>query len=178
MYINERDARGEQALSVAREMMAAARTAPKSKGVDIIEIATITGADIERLSAQMVIQAEQSGLKFLLRDAENLHQAQAVVLIGTKLLNHSLNCGYCGFATCALKPAATPCALNSIDVGIAVGSASAIAADRRVDSRVMFSAGWASIQLGLLPDCGEVIAIPISISSKSPFFDRKPKEDK
>jgi Uncharacterized protein containing a ferredoxin domain len=44
-----------------------------------------------------------------------------------------------------------------------------------VDSRVMFSAGMAAQRLGYLGDCTCVMAIPISASSKNPFFDRKPK---
>jgi len=68
-----------------------------------------------------------------------------------------------------------PCALNTMDVGIAVGSACATAADLRVDTRVMFSAGLAAQQLGWLPECRSVLAIPVSAASKNPFFDRKPK---
>ena len=38
---------------------------------------------------------------------------------------------------------------------------------------IMFSAGLAAQQLGLLGEgVGQVYAIPVSISSKSPFFDR------
>lgn len=70
-----------------------------------------------------------------------------------------------------------PCALNSIDVGIAIGSACATAADNRVDTRVMFSAGLAAQQLDWLPGCQTVFAIPLSASSKNPFFDRKPKQE-
>lgn len=39
MILNERDARHEHILQVARQMMTAARTAPKGKGIDIIEVA-------------------------------------------------------------------------------------------------------------------------------------------
>ena len=85
---------------------------------------------------------------------------------------------HCGFPTCASKPSETPCALNTIDVGIAIGSACATASDLRVDSRVMFSAGLAAQSLNWLSGCKNVIAIPISCSSKNPFFDRKPKEKK
>jgi len=53
-----------------------------------------------------------------------------------------------------------------------------MAADLRVDTRVMFSAGLASQLLNWLPDCKQVFAIPVSASSKNPFFDRKPKEQK
>ena len=63
----------------------------------------------------------------------------------------------------------------SVDLGIAIGSACAMAADMRVDTRVMFSAGLAAQRLGLLGDCKCVMAIPVSCSSKNPFFDRKPK---
>jgi uncharacterized ferredoxin-like protein len=88
-----------------------------------------------------------------------------------------LNCLHCGYPTCESKPAETPCAINAVDLGIAVGSACAKAADLRVDTRVMFSAGFTAQRLGMLGgDCGCVMAIPISASSKNPFFDRKPKE--
>ncbi|WP_294609198.1 ferredoxin domain-containing protein, partial [uncultured Bacteroides sp.] len=51
-------------------------------------------------------------------------------------------------------------------------------ADLRVDTRVMFSAGLAAQQLEWLPGCKSVYAIPVSASTKNPFFDRKPKEEK
>ena len=88
-----------------------------------------------------------------------------------------LNCGHCGFSTCAGRTEGVPCALNSIDVGIAIGSACATAADLRVDTRVMFSAGLAAQRLNWLKDCKMVMAIPVSASSKNPFFDRKPKQE-
>jgi hypothetical protein len=50
------------------------------------------------------------------------------------------------------------------------------AADNRVDTRVMFSAGLAAQRLNWLEGCCQVFAIPVSASSKNPFFDRKPKE--
>ena len=39
-------------------------------------------------------------MKFFLRDAENIRQADAVILVGTRLQSLSLNCGYCGYPTC------------------------------------------------------------------------------
>ncbi len=175
MIVNERESRHEHVLQVGRQMMTAARTAPKGKGIDIIEVGMVTDQDIVRLSEEMVRYSEESGMKFLLRDAENLQQAEAVIIIGTAQKVQGLNCAHCGYATCAEKPDAVPCAINTIDVGIAVGSACATAADCRVDSRVMFSAGMAAQRLGYLGDCTCVMAIPISASSKNPFFDRKPK---
>lgn len=177
MIQNEREIRHELVLQAAHRMMTAARTAPKGKGIDLIEVALVTDEDILRLSEEMVRVAEETGMKFFLRDAENIQSADAVVIIGTRLQNQGLNCAHCGYATCAAKPESVPCAINSVDVGIAVGSACATAADLRVDTRVMFSAGLAAQRLGLLVECKCVMAIPVSASSKNPFFDRKPKQD-
>ena len=159
MILNERDARHEHILQVARQMMTAARTAPKGKGIDIIEVALITDEEIKQLSDTMVAMVE------------------CVILIGTREQAQGLNCGHCGFTTCAGRTEGVPCAINSIDVGIAIGSACATAADMRVDTRVMFSAGLAAQRLNWLKDCKMVMAIPVSASSKNPFFDRKPKQE-
>ena len=43
MIQNEREIRHEHVLEAVRQMMTAARTAPKGKGIDIIEIAMVTG---------------------------------------------------------------------------------------------------------------------------------------
>ncbi len=175
MIHNERATRKEQVLQIARQMMTAARTAPKGKGMDIIEVAMVTDDDIHCLSEEMHKIYEEKGLKFLLRDAENILSADAIVIIGTMQQTHGLNCAHCGYETCAEKPEPVPCAINSVDVGIAVGSACATAADHRVDTRVMFSAGLAAQRLRYLGDCKCVMAIPVSASSKNPFFDRKSK---
>ncbi len=178
MIQNERASRHEHVLDVARQMMTAARTAPKGKGVDIIEIAMVTGDDLKVLSDKMVAMVEEHGMKFFLRDAANILQAECVIIIGTREQAQGLNCGHCGYPTCAGRPEGVPCAVNSVDVGIAIGSACATAADLRVDTRVMFSAGLAAQQLAWLPGCRSVYAIPVSASTKNPFFDRKPKEEK
>ena len=176
MIINERESRHEQVLNVARQMMTAARTAPKGKGVDIIEVALVTDEDIKKLSEQLISLSEEKGMKFFLRDADNILSAECVLLIGTRELAQGLNCGHCGFPTCAERSSGVPCVINSVDVGIAIGSACATAADHRVDTRVIFSAGLAAQRLDILKGCKQVFAIPVSASSKNPFFDRKPKE--
>lgn len=173
MIQNERNSRKEQVKHIARQMMTAARTAPKGKGLDIIEIAMITGNDILFLSDEMYRLANKTGLEFIRRDAASVLHAEAIVLIGTRRQTHGLNCAHCGFDTCGEKPEAVPCAINTVDVGIAVGSACAAAADLRVDTRVMFSAGLAAQRLRILGESQTVMAIPVSASSKNPFFDRK-----
>jgi len=174
MLINERDTRHERLLQVANEMMTAARTAPKGKGIDIIEVLTVTGDTIVQLSKAMIEYSEKTGMKFIIRDANNILLAEAIVLIGTKQKTQNLNCGYCGFDTCAEKMTLTevPCAINTVDVGIALGSACSVASDHRVDSRVMFSVGRVAQQIDMMPGCSSIYGIPISGSTKNPFFDR------
>lgn len=175
MIQNERDSRHEHILMAARQIMTAARTAPKGKGIDIIEIALIEGDELKVLSSKMIAMVEEHSMKFFLRDADNISHAECVIIIGTRCQVQGLNCGHCGYKTCSAKPANVPCAINSVDVGIAIGSACSMAADLRLDSRVMFSAGLAAQRLNWLPGCQQVFAIPLSASSKNPFFDRKPK---
>lgn len=174
MIIHERTSRHEHVLYIARQMMTAARTAPKGRGVDLIETATITDDEIKALSETLKVMYTHNGLKFFLRDADNILSAECIVLIGTREQEQGLNCHHCGYPTCASRPEGVPCALNAIDVGIAVGSACATAADMRVDTRVMFSAGQAAQEMNLLEGCKLVFAIPVSASSKNPFFDRQP----
>lgn len=155
-------------------MMLAARTAPKTKGVDILEIRLIDSREeLDALADVMDEKAESRGMMFLHRDASNVRRSDAVLLIGSPIKTMGLNCGYCGYPHCDLKPQFAPCAFNSIDVGIAIGSACATAADARVDSRVMFSVGSCALEAGMMPECTQVLAVSLSASSKSPYFDRK-----
>lgn len=179
MVYNERDERRQYVLNAARQIMGAARTAPKGKGIDVLEVITITDRDINTLADEMRHVYEENEFNFFLRDADNILQAEAVVLIGTREQCQGLNCNRCGFAKCTDRPEGVPCALNTIDVGIAVGSACATAADLRIDTRVMHSAGIAAMRPNMVcHGLNNVLAIPLSCSSKNPFFDRKPKEGK
>ena len=183
MLLNETESREELILAVARGMMAAARTAPKAKGVDMLEIVTINGKrELNKLAEKMREMYEVNGLKIFLRDALNVEQSNAVVVIGTRKGVFNLNCGMCGFSSCIEKEKlqATPCAFNMIDLGIATGSAAAYATDHRIDTRIMYSVGAAAHALGWTPGCHGAIAILLSCTSKNPFFDRaivrKPEE--
>ena len=177
MIIDERDYRKDIVLNMAQQMMIAVRTAPKGKGIDIIEIITVTGEDINVLSDKMIEMVNVHGMKFFLRDADNILSADALILIGTKDQAQGLNCGYCGYSTCVSRDSGVPCALNVTDLGIAIGSACSTALDLKLDTRVMFSAGLACKELGWMKDCNQIYAIPVSASSKNPFFDRKPKTE-
>jgi uncharacterized ferredoxin-like protein len=175
MIENERNTTIKAALEVARRMMTAARTAPKAKGMDRLELSCVSGDDLEILAKKM----EEIGLKnqraSFARDAGNIRQSQAVVLLGSRRGEQELNCGYCGFPTCAEKRQnpVVPCVFPVTDLGIALGSACAVAADCRVDNRVMYTAGMAALELGWLKECFYALSIPLSITGKSPYFDRK-----
>lgn len=175
MLETQRDTCNETLRAAALQIMTAARTAPKACGVDNLEIALVTGDELKRLAERLKELAGTTGRAFFTRDAGNLLLCEAVVLIGTHNAVLNLNCGLCGFPTCLEKideaPAA-PCAFNTHDLGIAVGSAVALAADLRIDCRVMYSAGVAAQDLGLLNNCHAIMAIPLSAWGKSPFFDR------
>jgi uncharacterized ferredoxin-like protein len=174
MIYNERDCRDAAALDIARKMAVAARTAPKGKGLDIIEVAVVTGDDMEALASEMEQISAERGHKFFLRDAGCVRACQCVLLVGTRAQAQGLDCGHCGYDKCGQRAAGVPCAINSVDVGIALGSAVALAADCRVDTRILFSAGDAAQRLQFLGEgVTQVYAVPVSISSKSPFFDRK-----
>jgi len=161
---------------VANQMLIAARTAPKGRGRDTLLLGKLSGSDLFVLAAKMDEIAERSGLKFFARDANNVRNSQMVIILATKIEPLQMTeCGYCGHGTCEgkLEYPEVPCAFNTIDLGIAAGVAASIAADHHVDNRIMFSAAQAIRELGLLNEpCGPALCIPLSVSSKSPYFDR------
>lgn len=164
------------ALHVASLMVAAARTAPKTRGIDNIEIAAIDDEPTrKKLIARMRDLAAKEDRPGLARDAGNIEQAPVVVVIGVKSNTAGLNCGFCGKPTCeALEESGGICSFNSIDLGIATASAAELAGRFHMDNRVMYSIGRASLDLGLLPNSRQALGIPLSVTGKNPFFDRRP----
>ena len=173
MIINQRDSSHETVLTAGRLMLNAIRTAPKARGVDLIEAVLVDGDDLLRLSEAMIELFNETSRPVFERDAKNILQGDAVILVGSRPMPLGLNCGHCGSARCAERAEGVPCAFNEIDLGIALGSAVSLAADLRIDSRIMYSAGMGAMRLNLLPDCRSVMAVSLSVSSKNPFFDRK-----
>ncbi|MDD3088968.1 MAG: DUF2148 domain-containing protein [Candidatus Omnitrophica bacterium] len=159
---------------VAEFMCLAARTAPKTRGRDNLIIALLEPEDKEKVIAKMLEIARRDGRKSFERDAGNLKDAEQIVMIASRKNAIGLDCGFCGHPTCSsLEASGGVCAYNSMDLGIALGSASALAADFRADNRLMFSIGKAAIELGLLgSDAFLAIGVPLSGTGKNPFFDR------
>jgi uncharacterized ferredoxin-like protein len=178
----------ENAVATVADLMAlAARTAPKGKGIDTLEIVVLAKKDMKKLATRLEKLGNERNIGFFLRDAKNLAASDGCVLIGCR--GHEvggINCSGCGYADCAdftkafrkkskqATPFAGPnCALRMADIGIAVGSAVKTAQIHNVDNRIMYSGGVAARELCLFSkDCTVVYAIPLSATGKNIFFDR------
>lgn len=172
-----RDAEKDAICAVADLMAAAAKTAPKGSGKDTIITAIVSGEEKDKLRDKLAELGKEYNEAFMMRDAGNIDNSTCVVLIGCYNTYFGLNnCSMCGFKNCGEnKKHGCPCIFNVTDLGIAVGSAVSVAADHRIDNRVMYSAGRAAVKLGLLGDNVNLCyAIPLSTTNKSIYFDRGP----
>lgn len=174
----------EAVTQMALEILVAAKTAPKGRGIDNLVTYLLEKDDIKNLADEMEKVSEEFGA-FFTRDANNLRESDSVVIIGLKDSQPvGLNCGACGFETCAdfknaKKTTKTPfvgpiCAVKSVDLGIAIGSAASKAKDMCLDNRIMYSAGSAACRSKMI-DAECAYAIPLSVSGKSIYFDRELK---
>jgi uncharacterized ferredoxin-like protein len=174
----EEGIREKAIMTVAEKMLVAARTAPKGRGVDNLVAAVVEKEDIPKIADRMKSMVEEGkAAESFIRDANNILQAEALVLLGTRIKPLGLKyCGNCGFKNCEEKNSSPniPCSFNTGDLGIAIGSAVSVAMDARVDNRIMYTVGIAVKEMELLGDDVKIIyGIPLSCSSKNPFFDRK-----
>ena len=180
MIYSSKDMESRAVLDTVAKVCAAARTTPKTRGMDGLVTCVLTGDEKAQLAAHMRKLADELDYAFFNRDADNVDASDAVVLFGMEEVRRGLDagCQYCHFKSCAdCAKQDGLCAWDAVDVGIAIGSAVSAAADARVDSRVMFSVGRAAKSLGLLGEKATlVLGLPLSVSGKSPFFDRKPKK--
>jgi len=182
--IGSETAEKEALLEAAKLMLVAARTAPKALGVDDILTLIVYSEDKDRIATEMEKIGEERGLEGFRRDAKNVRDSEAVVLIGVRG-GHipGLNCGACGYKSCKEFEAAgrrkgedfvgPTCVFKALDLGIALGSAVKIASVLNVDNRIMYRAGTAALRLGMLPEATVAMGIPISAKGKSIYFDRR-----
>jgi uncharacterized ferredoxin-like protein len=178
----------EAAKTTAMLMAASARTAPKTRGLDSIKTLVLDGQDVQDLAAGMERAAEKmpphtAGI--LKGNANNVRVSTCVLLIGVtgepKRVDAPLDCGACGFDGCERMTKATRrtksftgpvCAFQSMDLGIALGSAVKTAGILNIDNRMMYSIGVAAKEMKLL-EADIIIGIPLSVTGKSPYFDRR-----
>ncbi|MFW9794222.1 MAG: ferredoxin domain-containing protein [Candidatus Thorarchaeota archaeon] len=182
MKISGNDEESKAVIEVARLLLLAARTAPKAAGKDDIESVIVTGKDKDDVAKEMREMAETYG-ELWIRDAVNVEQSSALVLIGLK--GHKtlgINCGACGHETCSEFSKAEKkkgvaytgpiCTIKALDLGVALGSAAKTAQIHNVDNRIFYRAGAAAVKLNIMPDCPIILCIPLSATGKSVFFDR------
>jgi len=178
--------RGEKEgiMQAAYLMLLSARTAPKSGGVDDMIAVIVSGVEKDELAAEMDKIATERRIESFRRDAKNVRDSEAVVLIGvvgTK--SFGLNCAACGYPNCdgfdtAEKKSGQDfvgpnCVFKILDLGIALGSAVKTASALNVDNRIMYRVGTAAQRLKHLPKASVVMGIPVSARGKSIYFDRK-----
>lgn len=176
MIINEGTTIEQSLLHVAQLMVTAARTAPKAKGLNTLEMIIVEGEDVQTLANHLLSMGEALELPSFVRDAGNLRNTPVALALGARVKTMGLKkCGMCGFASCdeKQKHVAVPCVHNAVDLGIAIGSAVSVAMDNRVDNRIMYSAGQALLELGWLgSEVSVAYLIPLSATSKNIYFDR------
>ena len=175
---------GKAIKDVANLMAAAATTAPKSKGFDDLTIEIVSGAKITQI-AKEIKKMRQEDLTsqtfwFLEPDAEAITESAAIFLIGihAKRPPLTLNCQACGFETCAdfeeavrQNKTTALCAFKILDLGIALSTATTVAAQHFIDNRMMWSVGMAAKRLDLIT--GDIVlGIPLAAKGSNPFFDR------
>ncbi len=177
MIYSSKDMEQQAIMITASKMCAAARTAPKAHGKDTIYTYVLTGEDLEVLAKKMeevghhLMGDEMS--TWYGRDANCVRKSDAVVLIGAKKQKRNVpHCGFCGFNNCGeCTQSQAGCAFMYVDLGIAVSSAVSVAADSRVDNRIMLSIGKTVSEMNFEKDC-VWFGIPISVSGKNIFYDR------
>lgn len=166
--------------TVAELMCIAARTAPKSAGKDFVVTEIIEGEACQDLGKAMILYGERMGKRNFDRDGNNVKSSPLVVLIGIKDAQPlGLECGACGADRCIVPNASEgefrgpQCAFRVLDMGIALGSAVKTAGLLNVDNRIMYRAGVVAREMGLI-DADYVMGIPLSVTGKSIYYDRKP----
>ncbi|MBS7606906.1 hypothetical protein KEJ14_03580 [Candidatus Bathyarchaeota archaeon] len=174
----------EAIFNVARLMQVAARTAPKAAGIDDILTLIVYGAEKDAIADKMEEMGEQRKIDLFKRDAKNVRDSEAIILIGVRgSKSLGLNCGACGYRSCkefeeAQKTAGQDfigptCLFKALDLGIAIGSAVKIASTLNIDNRIMYRIGTAALKLNLMPGATVIMGIPLSAKGKNIYFDRK-----
>ncbi|MEM2900513.1 MAG: DUF2148 domain-containing protein [Thermoplasmata archaeon] len=160
-------------------MQISIKTAPKGLGKDFLETKVVEGEELKRIGDAMIKFGTEKENKGFVRDGNSVKNSDAMLLVGLK--EHpgaGLNCGACGFSTCAEMQAkrgpqfkGPNCMIRLLDFGIALGSAVKTASIHNVDNRIMYRPGVIAVNEGIM-NVNVAMGIPLSVTSKSIFFDR------
>lgn len=152
-------------LQVAQLMAISAKTAPKARGKDNIVIKLLSKKEeLDSLAQEMEKLAPKYG-DFFARDANNVRNSTAVLIIGCKLIDMDIKSPESwkvdGNVFCSI-----------VNLGIAIGSAVKTASILNVDNRIMYSIGVAAVESGIISS-DFALGIPLSATSKNIYFDRQ-----
>jgi uncharacterized ferredoxin-like protein len=162
---------------VVQLMALSARTAPKTRGEDFIELKILSKEEREKLGKAMIEYGTDE--KFV-RDGKNVLESDGLLLIGLREHGSAgTNCNGCGLSCKGFDGRERKegvfkgpnCILRVMDLGIALGSAVKMASILNADNRIMFRAGAIARREGMMKS-DVVMGIPISATGKSIFFDR------
>jgi len=172
-------------LQAAELMLVTARTAPKTGGRDDVLTLLVDGEEKEAIADEMEEITKEKEIRiYFERDAKNVRDSEAVVLVGVRgNKSYGLDCGACGYDKCSEfeksqkklgKYFTGPtCLFKALDLGIALGSAAKMASLLNIDNRIMVTIGTAALRLNLLPEATTIIGMPMSAKGKNIYFDRK-----
>lgn len=181
------------AIKVAAGMMAvSARTAPKAAGIDRIQTLILDGDDLQLLASAMEekFKSKAVPLQGFPNNAGQVRQSSVVILIGAtgepKRMSPPVNCGACGCKTCEefVKSGRREgedfkgplCIWQTMDLGVALGSAVKMASELNVDNRIMYTVGAAARKLKLM-DADLIIGISLVSMGKNPYTFYQPPGD-
>ena len=175
-------------MKIVELMAVSARTSPKTRGLDKIITAVVSGAEKNAIAEKMVslYKNKKNPIPIFERDADNLRSSPYLLLVGVKGTvpkrpENPFNCGACGYNTCSEFIAIEKkmgedfvgplCVWYAVDLGIALCSAAKVASDLNADNRMMYTVGVAAKTLGII-DADIIVGIPISSEGKNIYFDR------
>ena len=183
--INSNEAEKDGILAAANLMAVAARTSPKTRGLDSVKTIIVhEREEMEQMAADMeeFSRNDPERLAFFKRNADDVRKSAAIFVIGVtgepKRVESPLDCGACGMDCAGMLKARKKdkgtargpmCHMQSIDLGIALGVAVKAAADFGVDNRMMYSIGVAARRTRFM-EADLVIGIPLSVTGKNPYF--------
>jgi uncharacterized ferredoxin-like protein len=181
--IDSINAEKEAVLQVVKFMLASVRTAPKAGGIDDVLVVAVFGLEKDALAVEMEKIAGERGIEGFRRDAKNVRDSDAVLLVGVRGKHFfGVNCGACGYKSCEEFEEAEEklgqdfvgpnCAFKLLDLGIALGSAAKLASIFNIDNRIMYRVGVAAKRLDMLQNATIIMGIPVSVKGKNIFFDR------
>lgn len=158
-------------IRLATEFMAiSARTAPKGKGEDFLDLKVLSSKKREELGKKMIKHGKKVDDPMWVRDGNCIREADGMLLIGTRDPLKEKRKGK-GSGVDGDLFAESERIKRYIDLGIALGSAAKTASILNLDNRIMYRAGEMARRMGLLKAL-MVIGIPVSVSGKNIFFDR------